>query len=265
MIFFDDEERILELVRSEGLFKVCFVNFSFGLLRHYFSIRFNALYKSWTNNTESRPDYINNIRKEMIEIMRFDDYVSNGFSQNQVESRKIKAMLNRYIEQNGQIPDKDKVIFFPDVTLDNRSKSDLTMYYDNFERVVRNHSAKVVDYRKNYPGYKVSFLLFDESPSYYETKERLQHSPKPGDLTGRCRRYLPMYDKRFVDVVKSIDADYVIWATPYHDYNVLSPLVTKTVFLIDVPKLRKKQRTVDYDYSKVYCSEVSLEESGNRR
>ena len=42
-------------------------------------------------------------------------------------------------------------------------------YKESFERVLNEHNKKVELYKKNHPGYKIIFFVFDESTLYFES------------------------------------------------------------------------------------------------
>ncbi|MBR0419530.1 MAG: hypothetical protein IJI66_10195 [Erysipelotrichaceae bacterium] len=210
--------------------------------------------------TQSPPDYVNHKKKYMMEVMRFDDYEQNGFSQNEVESRRTKEMMDRFRQTFGHNPDPEYDKFIPNFYLDSRSVNGRELYYKNFYYVVEKHSLKIPVYKQNYTGYKLAFLLCDESPTYVETKEKLPKKPKNGDFTGPCRYYEPPYDPKFIGQLKKLDVDYVIWATPYKEMIPDGMLGLNTIYLIDIQKMKKKSRHIDYDYEKVYCLEDDEED-----
>lgn len=260
MTFFDDEEKVVKAFQDTSIFDISFYNFSPGLLGFFLSLYIKLLFREWINNTESRPDFINRHSKMMLELMRFDDYEDNGFSQNQVESKRRKNLVDKFLKQYGRKPDPNNDLLMPNCYLDSRSKHDLDTYYQKFSKTVRDHSRKISAYKDKYPDYKLAFMLVDEAAAYLETKEKLNNVPRPGDLTGPCRLYEPVFDKRYVNVLMSLNVDYIVWFAPYRQFKSLNNYRITKVHLIDVRKLKQKQRYIDYDFEKIYSSEPDEED-----
>jgi len=106
----------------------------------------------------------------------------------------------------------------------------------------------------------LAFLLFDESPAYIETEKRIEHTIKPGDCSGPARYYVPLYDRKFVDLLVRLDIKYVLWAMPYKETFFNSRRGLKKLYLVDIDRLKQKQKYINYDYKKVYCIEVDDEQ-----
>ncbi len=80
-------------------------------------------------------------------------------------------------------------------------------YLDCFERVVGHHIEMIKKYRKNHPGYKLIFLILDESTPY-EIIDGLN------EQTGE-KYYEAQIDESFQSILREADIDMVIWFSPY--------------------------------------------------
>lgn len=123
--------------------------------------------------------------------------------------------------------------------------------------LIADHHNKIERYRNTHLGYKLGFLIFDESPAYVETKGKLNVVPRYGDIIGPCRVYHAPYDKRFIDVILKTEVDFVLWMTPYKWFPGNARFAFKSVYLLDVNKAKKKpiKSLTEYNYDTIICLE----------
>ena len=261
MNYFDNESKILDLLYMSSLFRICFVNFSFPLLRFFLSIYLTKGFASWINNsanTLAPPDFVCDESKRMLEVMRVDDYKQNGYQPNALESKRYRQ-IEKDMRIHGKTLDRLSVIINP--APNEKSENSWKQYLNNFSRIVLNHAGKVNTYRTLHPGYKLGFLIFDESAAYVETETRITTIPTQGSTTGFARYYHAPFDKSFQDILLQSNSDFVIWMTPYKKTPDNSWRGLKDVYLIDINKAKRKPMpNIRYDCDKIICLESNLAE-----
>lgn len=260
MNYYDKEINAIEDIQHLSRNEIAFVNTSFSLRKYFRSIWRERVFKGWIDNSSKNsipPDFYSDEYNYMLEVMRFDDYELTKNHPNVLESRLYKRIENER-RKNGVSTFKElnvKVMIVPNYY--KASQNSYELYCKNFERVYLKHAKKISQYRKNFPGYKLGFLLIDESPGYVESKLEVSKDDfKPGDMIKNVRLHLPYLDERFVKIIKASDIDFLIWYMPYKN-------MTQNHFkypycaVVDVKKLRiKSYRCVNYDSKKLICLEV---------
>ncbi len=260
MNYFDNEEHIIDLLQNTSIRDVLFLNHSIGLIGFYYSLKIKHFYKNWVNNSgksKNPPDFYNDKTKTMMEVMRFDDYETGSNSPNTIESKKIKE-INEVRRNNGlnTFDNKTlKIIYLPD--LNNASESSLDIQYNNFKRVFEKHAKHIGLYKENHPGYKLAFMLFDESAGYVERVLGKNTDYKPGDrIFGLFKYYRPVQDERILSEILKADIDYLIWFSPFIQGDNRNGHLPK-VFLLDVKKAKRHRiKTFKYKYENIVCVEV---------
>ena len=258
MNYFDSEKRIIEQLQSVNISDISFVNYSFPLIRFFLSFVSSRCFDNWTDNssnTNNPPDYINSKEKLMLEIMRVDDHEGGVNHPNALES-KAYYRLEKSMREHGKTLEGLTVFINP--SLDNSSPNNHLIYLSNLRRIVEKHAKRISTYRKEHTGYKLGFLIFDESPAYVETKSKYDGALHPGDVICSVRPYHALYDKNILDYLLQFDIDYVIWMTPYKLIPDNPKKAFKEVYLLDVGKARKKaiRNPIEYNYENLICIEA---------
>lgn len=182
----------------------------------------------WINNcanTDHPPDYYNDEQKLMMEVMSISHY--------QYEDEKghkhdpDSASTARCIKEMYELDSKMTEDFFQHYSLikaigkeDPDRIHSYDQYLASFRRVVGHHIDMIPKYRKNYPGYKLIFLIFDETTPY-------EIINGVNEQTGD-RFYEAQTDEAFISVLREADLDLVIWFCPYMETKEkkLSNLIT---------------------------------------
>ena len=168
--------------------------------------------KSWIDSSSKQdppPDFHNEKHHIMMEVMRIDDCV-NEMNGERVDNSFAKE--NKYMNKwfgKGYKKHVEGSLFFIADTKDN-GHFNFRGYYQNFERVLINHSNKVDEYRNNYPKCRKCILFInDESNPYVQVMDKAdlkRKAPKGAYIPHQC-----FLDSKFIDVIKKVKADYVIW------------------------------------------------------
>ena len=134
------------------------------------------------------------------------------------------------------------------------SKNDYRTYVENFERIVGKHIEKIECYRNNHPGYKLGFLILDESPGYILPIDP-NVAKKPGGLV-KGDPHLHFYDKNLVESFLDAELDFVIWMTPYKNIAG-NPKIYPLVSIFDLKRNNDwKENILEYSYDEMVCLET---------
>lgn len=196
----DDENKILEMLRAVPYNKVCIFNDDTESKNIYESLIEKK--DQWMDNSGEKnipPDFINNSESIMLEVMRVNDTNS--------ESNRRETQMYDEILKSGFLsafPDAKDVTCIPHV----HSQS-YKSYKESFKHALSKHNGKVEKYKNNHPGInRIVFFICDESEAYFECQENYD-----GIFVGKTHFWF--YDKFFVDILKEINVDLIIWYTPY--------------------------------------------------
>ena len=257
MNYFDSERNIISLLQTIPLINVYWVNATKEAQKYFFSLYLKRKFIKWVDNfgkDAPPPDFFSEKYNYMLEVMRVDDYEMGVFSPNALESKayvRIRNMLRENrpttFEQTGI-----QVLVNPDIT--KASKNGYAIYRENFKRIVGKHIGKIDNYRKNHPGKKLGFLIFDESPGYMQISNSDFLHEVGQQVCGRPHRYF--WDKNLVGIFDNADVDFVIWITPYKNlpYN---PQVFPQMCVFDIKrKIKWKKRLINYNDNEMICLEV---------
>lgn len=223
----DNENRILELFRCVPTEKVCILSED-AFSRSVYESLVNAP-DNWIDNSGKSnppPDYLNHKESIMLEMMRVND---TGSASNRRESEMQHELSDSGILS--LFPNLKSITCVPDV----HSQS-YDNYIKSFTSSLTKHNGKIEKYKTNHPGIDhVVFFICDESEAYFEMHE----------LTSKGYRAIEhrwFMDERFMSVIKSTNADTVIWFTPYKvmerdglnypDITVINPKLVDDSMLI---------------------------------
>lgn len=244
MNYFDNEENILEWFRSTFEQHVLFPIENKECIDLFLSLSDEKQYHEWINSSgkgDSPPDFYNPKTNMMMEVMRVDDHghiVGNGNYINPVNQRESE--IQRELRESGfldMFPNVKSVIVNAVTDLPEKEDHNYGFYLENFKRTVQKHIKSIPLYRKNHPGYKVVFFVLDESCGYViaDNEEAVEREFKRGEMF-YCYPYICFMDKRFVEVFKGTDIDYLVWYTPFKHFESDMPELP-TVCIYDVKKM----------------------------
>lgn len=128
-------------------------------------------------------------------------------------------------------------------------------YCENFKRALEKHIKKIPLYRSNHPDKKLIFFVFDESTAYVQVDD--PEFAKRGPLAGEPFEAALVWhftDKRFLDVFRNADIDYLIWYTPYKHFWG-APVQLPKVCVFDVKHYNYKH-VVEYPEELIMSTEA---------
>ena len=239
----DKEERIINefqmLRRKEvGLFPV-----NKQTKRIYKSINNTTKWKQWIDTSaknELPPDFYNDKLKLMMDVMRIDDhaYVDEKGRvinrHNERESKLIEELISKN-EMFKEIAEKGNLFITPDSGLRGYADHNYDFYVNNFKRVVSKHIKKIEKYKKNHPGFKTIFFVFDESSPYIKCFD--ERRPKQAGEGIFAHPHLWWFDKNMLSTIENSDIDYLIWMCPYKHFEAEVKLDFPMAIIYDVKNM----------------------------
>lgn len=251
---FDDEDFILENYRLIPFWKIKFFGRLFPCWRILKLTKSRLFQKSWKNSSSKSdlpPDFHNDRHHTMMECMRVDDcinkikekHISNSFE-------KTNKFLKKNLGNDYRQKNKDVSLYFVPNT-NNTEEFNFKGYIQNFERVIMKHSKKVSQYHSNYPKCKTTvFFICDESNNYIQVSKK-EDLKKKDKVNPQLKNFLPhicYLDKRFIEIIKQCEADYVIWLGCYKSLFVNDKKIKyPRVCIYDVKYIRNQGYEYNHD------------------
>ncbi|MRX81099.1 hypothetical protein [Eggerthella guodeyinii] len=212
--------------------------------------------KAWEDHSGKGalpPDFVCEERGLMLEVMRVDDHERPGDRKGYVnplrarESEIIKEYAREFEDILALAADDASLTINAVTDLETEDDHSYRNYLSAFSRIVGKHASNAQRYRKNHPGSKLVFFVFDESSTYLEAVDPKAKSAlrSAGDVV-RGHSHLFFADKAFLDVVRRSGADYFIWCTPFKQ----SALFVKD---LELPE------TVVYDVGRIDISDFEYD------
>lgn len=175
------------------------------------------------------PDFVCEERGLIIEVMRVDDHERVGDKRGYVNP--LRARESDIIKEHSQEFEDLLALAADDAALTINAITDLETeddhnyqnYLSAFSRIVEKHAEQAQSYRKNHPGLKLVFFVFDESSTYLEAtnlKERRASRAEGDVVLGRPHFFFA--DRAFLDVVRRSSADYFVWYAPFKQSDLFA-------------------------------------------
>ncbi len=219
MNYFDKENRIIDWLQNTQLSYAIQPDDAFTK-QILMSIYDKEMWNDWIDSSgkaDTPPDFYNDKMGLMMEIMRIDDHAKvgdNGQIINPVNMRESE--LQRKYSQ-----------IFPNATIVVNAVTELSgsedhnygFYINNFKRVVNNHIKQIPQYRKNHPGYKLIFYVFDESSAYMEVQDKtlVQKGIRGGQAVMGTKHSF-FLDRNMMGCLCNSNVDYLLWHAPFKRY-----------------------------------------------
>ena len=197
---YDNESLIIEKFKLIPTRNAILNGNYFRCRRVFRSIKKTKKWKDTSSKDALPPDFYSDKYKLMMEMMAINDveYLKNGKPINEQRSRQHELLSKTFGIDYKKVWNDVNLIINNDDSLDNHN---MESYKLSFERVVEKHRGKVEKYKMNHEGYELIFFIFDNSPAYYCV------------IDGKTVIHTPLNDKYFVDYIKKLDVDYVVWFT----------------------------------------------------
>lgn len=217
---FDDEKEIVSFLQDIQPSGICMMNRLDDEKRIFETIYEPEQWGKWHHSFgkgDPPPDFYCDSQKLMLEVMRVDDHAfvsKKGKIVNPYKKRESELMNE--LKEKGILDNRPdmKVFFSANTGLSTEEDHNYIFYRDNFNRVVEAHKKKINIYKKNHPGYKIIFLIFDESSAYCESVS----ASKTAFFLGKeiqAYRHCHFLDSAFLKSFIHSEIDYLIWFSPY--------------------------------------------------
>lgn len=269
MNYFDDENKAIEHFQ-EYTSAIVYLSEDIEETAQVFKKIYNkSEWAEWKDSSKKEappPDFYSDKFKLMMEVMRVDDHSrvndrGQVINPTNIREAKIQREFRSNLIRHGYDPNKDNIELFVNAVsgLPTFEDHNYTFYYEGFARVLNHHKDRIALYRKNHPSYKLIFFVFDESSAYVEASVPIK------DLCVRAfekftgEPHLFYRDKRFVDIITSLDIDYLIWYTPFKrlESDEEVPLLPN-VAVYDMKKYIPYD-TINYSLERTISSEANKE------
>lgn len=209
---FDEESFLIDVYRKTPSSQIYYCGRRLPCLRIRWLTKSRFFCKSWIDSSGKDvppPDFHNNKHRVMMEVMRIDDCVNELNGKHVANSfQRANDFMNKYFGK-GYKTKLDGSLFFTSDTRNNKEYN-FKGYFNNFKEVIMKHSDKVEKYRNNYPKCDdVILFVFDESNCYVQVTDEAdlkRERPQGVTITHNC-----FIDSKFLEIIKSVQADYVIW------------------------------------------------------
>lgn len=251
--FENRESNLFLSLISDGWRKPYFSNLSCYCLWH----KLHNL-KWWTDNsndTNHPPDFYANHYKLMMDVMQVSEYAITEVRGNKV--RRINPAIQDEVfaiqqrAQNGDFPPEGCDVI---MVTQQFHPHNYQMWLDDFQRVVQYHNTQIPKYQQNHPGHKTILYVYDDSAAHVVSDRVLSDSERCYGQHMVGQRHCWWRDSNFLNIIYSLDADYVVWYRPhcltkYSQYNLA---------VFDLSK--RKPQCIKYDIDKVYSVEAECQQ-----
>lgn len=175
---------------------------------------------AWTDSSgkgDPPPDFYSEIYSMMAEVMSVsDNEFEDGGKIINPTAAKMSEMF-RELQKSGALDGmrEDLMIGINAITdLPTEKDHNYGFYKRSLNRVVRKHVQQIPAYRRNHPGKKLLFIIYDESTAYMEAvNEEMCKNPVKGQIVGGTP-HLWFKDKGLTDSFLKKGIDCIIWFTP---------------------------------------------------
>ena len=257
MLFEDKEVNLMENFRFVPPQEIFLLSDDEETVAIFHSIYDESQWKNWIDASYKDappPDFYNDTQHLMLEVMRVDDH---GFKKkgkvrnpNYERQRKLANEL-RDLGVMEAYPNLQYVMINAVTDLPTLEDHNYRYYKENFIRIIEHHKQRISLYRKNHPGCKLIFFVYDESSAYFEAERETNVFSDEGEA-GRPHEWF--FDKAFLDVFIGSDIDYFVWFTPYKLFQcVEAPISLPQVCVYRCNSIPNEQ--IEYNPSHMVSSE----------
>ena len=191
----------------------------------------NSLLNRWEDNwirtdgepdykADPTPDYFNDKEQLMMEVFRIDHYgrIDETGKFHNPSNENISELLKELNQSGFEEILKDNVIISAIKDDDGSHNYGYEYYLSSFTQTFNKHKSKIGNhYQKNHPGYRLIFLIMDESAGYWIADKSDPNRPLssiPLDEL-KFRIHDPLDDEAFNSQMVGSDIDMIIWFAPY--------------------------------------------------
>lgn len=258
MNYFDDERNIIENFQNVSTRETLLITHRQESKKIFESINNKRNWKYWTfsgNKSDPPPDFYSDKYKLMMDVMRVDDHTHKVKGKLINETNAKESKIQNELKCNGLKDIFPNANFIVNAITDLPTEKDHSYlwYKESFARVLNEHNNKVELYKKNHLGYKIIFFVFDESSLYLEANEKIDNKKLGMEIKGRIHVFFE--DEEFLNIIKNLDIDYLIWYAPYKYAESIYGLVElPKVVIYDLKNIDIE--TINYNENLMVSAEV---------
>lgn len=197
-----------------------------------------SLWIDTASKSDPPPDFYCPTEQIMMEVMRIDDHSFIGKKGGVInETNARESQIQKELRQ--LFPDTNHIIVNAITDLPGKEDHNYSRYLASIKRVTDQHIKHINQYRNNHPGYKLVFLIFDESSAYCETDNQtvIQNGIKK-DQPIWGKRHFFFADKAMLESFRDVDIDYLLWFAPFKRYfNVDETEQLPSAWFYDLKKI----------------------------
>ena len=220
----------------------------------------DSQWEDLSGKNDPPPDFVSPSKMLMLEVMRVDDHERPGDRKgfiNPVHRREnniLKEYEGEFMTLLDMAAENATLTVVGKTRLSTIEDHSYEMYLNTFKRIVAKHGKHTSLYRRNHPGHRLVFFVFDESSAYFEATKRVDHELRKGDgFQGRPHYFFA--DAAFLEAIKESKADYFIWYAPFkHEHLFAEGLVLPEIAMYDVARINVPE--FHYDATRMISAEA---------
>ena len=258
MLYSEKESNIIDFFRSMCNQEICLFPVSDDTERIVSLLRDPDIWNKWKDSSDKQsppPDFYCDEFSLMMEVMRVDDHGRklHGNIINPTYEREHR--IERELIDNGIydiFPNLEGLYINAKTDLPTVEDHNYSFYLENFRRTIKKHITHIPNYKKNHPGCKLIFFIFDESSAYVEKGNEPRKIKGQTVVLGQQHWFFA--DKAFTDCFMDSDIDYIVWCAPFKYLTALcgEPIQVHAA-VIDIKAASFKAKK--YDASKMMSAE----------
>ena len=254
MLYSEKEAYLIEFFQDIDCREICLSPTDEDTVNIAASLRDPKKWAKWTDSSGKNdlpPDFFCDDLALMMDVMRVDDHGHKVHGTIINPTYQREHMLEKELQEVGlfeTFPNVKRLIINAVTDLPTEEDHNYVFYLENFKRTVKKHIGHIPNYKKNHPGYKVIFFVFDESSAYVrKAGEKRIINGRPAML---AQMHLFVADKAFVDVFRNSEIDYIIWCAPFKSIEVLegNPVLPRAAVI----------RAKDFDMEAIYYDPTEM-------
>ena len=220
---------------------------------------YNAIMRDWrewtVNNSHASepPDFFSQNHRIMFDAMRVND------SETIVTTKRGKKVCDNPVLKREQKLVREVKKCFPNMPEDNifinavpegdyDQIHNYQNYYKHTQKVLSSHVERISRCRELHPGFKMGFLIMDETESYLQ-HTNIMDAVTPYDPNRTYKilalPHIPYIDRRFMQCLCGSGLDFIIWYMPYK-YNEKMGIQLPLLCFVDMRGNRIQKYLQDY-------------------
>lgn len=250
----DNEENIIKDMREVGHNQIMLLSNS-----KFEKQLTSAILKEWPKWTANNghacepPDYFSRDHRLMFDVMRVNDseiVITTKRGKKACDNPTLKRERDLLREVMESFPNVQEDNIFINAVPDGDYDKihNYQNYYGHAQKVFSSHIRRIPRCRELHPGYKMGFLVMDETESYLQ-HSNIMDAAAPYDPNKVYQvldaPHIPFVDRRFMQCLFGADLDFLVWLMPYKHNEGMKNQPPELCF-IDMKSNRAQRYLKDY-------------------